>query len=158
MHVLKLKCHSPAMYRFDEHHTACYFQIFCLHGGLSPSIDTLDHIRALDRIQEVPHEVRIHCLLGSVHSCACIFVIMRSKVLFGIHQHLLHLIYRSIITKYTVGLFSKIVSISAWCVHFWRCFNKHIYIPVSVWAKYLRLSLHRSKRSGPDIAQRHMYG
>ncbi|KAL7392336.1 hypothetical protein ABVT39_023239 [Epinephelus coioides] len=31
-------------------------QIFCLHGGLSPSIDTLDHIRALDRLQEVPHE------------------------------------------------------------------------------------------------------
>jgi serine/threonine-protein phosphatase 2A catalytic subunit len=31
-------------------------QIFCLHGGLSPSIDTLDNIRALDRIQEVPHE------------------------------------------------------------------------------------------------------
>ncbi|PVD37859.1 hypothetical protein C0Q70_00461 [Pomacea canaliculata] len=29
-------------------------QIFCLHGGLSPSIDTLDHIRALDRIQEAP--------------------------------------------------------------------------------------------------------
>jgi hypothetical protein len=28
-------------------------QIFCLHGGLSPSLDTLDHIRALDRIQEV---------------------------------------------------------------------------------------------------------
>jgi len=32
-------------------------QIFCLHGGLSPSIDSLDHIKALDRIQEVPHEV-----------------------------------------------------------------------------------------------------
>eukprot|EP00798_Chlamydomonas_sp_ICE-L_P017623 gene17623-23964_t len=29
-------------------------QIFCLHGGLSPALDTLDHIRALDRIQEVP--------------------------------------------------------------------------------------------------------
>lgn len=39
-------------------------QIFCLHGGLSPSIDTLDHIRALDRLQEVPHEVSslIHIL------------------------------------------------------------------------------------------------
>ncbi|CAI7888302.1 unnamed protein product [Closterium sp. NIES-54] len=31
-------------------------EIFCLHGGLSPSLDTLDHIRALDRCQEVPHE------------------------------------------------------------------------------------------------------
>lgn len=29
-------------------------EIFCLHGGLSPSIDSLDNIRALDRIQEVP--------------------------------------------------------------------------------------------------------
>uniref|UniRef100_A0A6N2N9P1 Serine/threonine-protein phosphatase n=1 Tax=Salix viminalis TaxID=40686 RepID=A0A6N2N9P1_SALVM len=28
-------------------------QIFCLHGGLSPSLDTLDNIRALDRIQEM---------------------------------------------------------------------------------------------------------
>ena len=25
-------------------------QIFCLHGGLSPSIDTLDQIRQLDRV------------------------------------------------------------------------------------------------------------
>ena len=28
-------------------------QIFCLHGGLSPSIDTLDHVREIDRVQEV---------------------------------------------------------------------------------------------------------
>lgn len=38
-------------------------QIFCLHGGLSPSIDTLDHIRALDRMQEVPHEVTFNQLI-----------------------------------------------------------------------------------------------
>ena len=31
-------------------------KIFCMHGGLSPSLDTLDHARALDRVQEVPHE------------------------------------------------------------------------------------------------------
>jgi len=40
-------------------------QFFCLHGGLSPSVDTLDHIRALDRIQEVPHEGPMCDLLWS---------------------------------------------------------------------------------------------
>ena len=47
------------MQRFDYNfvHHYLFLQIFCLHGGLSPSIDTLDHIRALDRLQEVPHEV-----------------------------------------------------------------------------------------------------
>ncbi|GMS91847.1 hypothetical protein PENTCL1PPCAC_14022 [Pristionchus entomophagus] len=40
-------------------------QVFCLHGGLSPSIDTLDHIRSLDRIQELPHEGPMSDLLWS---------------------------------------------------------------------------------------------
>lgn len=40
-------------------------QIFTLHGGLSPSIDTLDHIRSLDRLQEVPHEGPMCDLLWS---------------------------------------------------------------------------------------------
>ncbi|EFA78478.1 protein phosphatase 2A catalytic subunit [Heterostelium album PN500] len=40
-------------------------QVFCLHGGLSPSIDTLDHIRNLDRLQEVPHEGAMCDLLWS---------------------------------------------------------------------------------------------
>ena len=31
-------------------------KIFCVHGGLSPSISTLDEIRGLDRKQEVPHD------------------------------------------------------------------------------------------------------
>jgi len=40
-------------------------KIFCLHGGLSPTIDSLNQIRGLDRIQEVPHEGPMCDLLWS---------------------------------------------------------------------------------------------
>lgn len=40
-------------------------QIFCLHGGLSPSIDSLHHIMDQDRVQEVPHEGPMCDLLWS---------------------------------------------------------------------------------------------
>jgi len=31
-------------------------QVFCPHAGLSPSLDTVDHIQQLNRLQEIPHE------------------------------------------------------------------------------------------------------
>jgi len=40
-------------------------KIFCVHGGLSPSIQTLDQIRAIDRKQEVPHDGPMCDLLWS---------------------------------------------------------------------------------------------
>jgi len=40
-------------------------QIFCLHGGLSPAIESLDSVRLLVRIQEVPHEGAMCDLLWS---------------------------------------------------------------------------------------------
>ena len=39
--------------------------VFCVHGGLSPLIDSLDKIRLLDRKQEVPHEGAMCDLLWS---------------------------------------------------------------------------------------------
>lgn len=40
-------------------------RIFCVHGGLSPSIQNLNQIRALDRKQEVPHDGPMCDLLWS---------------------------------------------------------------------------------------------
>lgn len=40
-------------------------KIFCVHGGLSPNISTLDQIRVLERFKEVPHEGPLTDLLWS---------------------------------------------------------------------------------------------
>ncbi|VVT49727.1 uncharacterized protein SAPINGB_P002413 [Magnusiomyces paraingens] len=40
-------------------------KIFCLHGGLSPNIETIDNIRDLNRFQEVPHDGPMCDLLWS---------------------------------------------------------------------------------------------
>lgn len=39
--------------------------VLCVHGGLSPIIDTIDKIRMIDRKQEVPHEGPMCDLLWS---------------------------------------------------------------------------------------------
>ncbi|OCF60089.1 serine/threonine-protein phosphatase PP-X isozyme 1 [Kwoniella mangroviensis CBS 10435] len=40
-------------------------RVFCVHGGLSPQVTRLDHIRVIDRRQEVPHEGPMCDLLWS---------------------------------------------------------------------------------------------
>ena len=39
--------------------------VFCVHGGLSPDVETIDEIRSIDRKQEVPHEGAMCDLLWS---------------------------------------------------------------------------------------------
>ncbi|QSS65566.1 serine/threonine phosphatase PP-X isozyme 2 [Histoplasma capsulatum] len=39
--------------------------VFCVHGGLSPLVDSIDKIRLIDRKQEVPHEGAMCDLLWS---------------------------------------------------------------------------------------------
>ena len=31
-------------------------KVFCVHGGLSPGLRTIDHMQTLERVQEVPHQ------------------------------------------------------------------------------------------------------
>ncbi|GMH45761.1 hypothetical protein BSKO_13724 [Bryopsis sp. KO-2023] len=40
-------------------------KVFCVHGGLSPAISSLDQIRTIDRKQEVPHDGAMCDLLWS---------------------------------------------------------------------------------------------
>lgn len=40
-------------------------RVFCVHGGLSPSIQTLDSVRLIDRKREIPHEGAMCDLLWS---------------------------------------------------------------------------------------------
>lgn len=40
-------------------------KVFCPHAGLSPSIDSLDNVRRIERVQEVPHEGPMCDLLWS---------------------------------------------------------------------------------------------
>ncbi len=34
----------------------CRCQVFCVHGGLSPDLRTLDQVRTIERLCEIPHE------------------------------------------------------------------------------------------------------
>jgi len=66
------KYHNPNVWRyftdlFDYLPIAALVEgrTFCPHGGLSPSIDTIDQVRTLDRIAEIPSEGPICDLMWS---------------------------------------------------------------------------------------------
>ena len=48
-------------------------KIFCVHGGLSPSVQTIDQIRVINRKQEVPHDGPMCDLLWSDPEGRCAY-------------------------------------------------------------------------------------
>ena len=52
---------------FDVITLSCVVEdhVFCVHGGLSPSLDTFSDIRSINRVQEVPHDGPMCDLLWS---------------------------------------------------------------------------------------------
>eukprot|EP01052_Picozoa_sp_SAG31_P014411 SAG31_NODE_894_length_11172_cov_25.790572_1_plen_203_part_00 len=61
---------APSVWRycvevFDALTLSCVIedQIFCVHSGLSPHVDTFDDIRRIDRVRDVPHEGPMYDLL-----------------------------------------------------------------------------------------------
>lgn len=55
-------------------------RVFCVHGGLSPNIVTLDQIRSIDRKQEVPHDGAMCDLLWSDPDGRCVLLTRRDRV------------------------------------------------------------------------------
>ena len=69
--LLQLACQrsrtSLAVQVFDVITLSCMVEdhVFCVHGGLSPSLDTFNDIRSINRVQEVPHDGPMCDLLWS---------------------------------------------------------------------------------------------
>ena len=77
-------------------------KIFCVHGGLSPSVQTIDQIRVINRKQEVPHDGPMCDLLwsdpeGRIFICTVYTVFC---VLFVKHEYFVCVVFVSIIIHY----------------------------------------------------------
>ncbi|KAG1569207.1 hypothetical protein G6F50_006590 [Rhizopus delemar] len=142
-------------------------QIFCLHGGLSPSIDTLDQIRSLDRIQEVPHEGPMCDLLWSDPDDRCGWGISPrgAGYTFGQdisetfnHNNGLTLVARAhqlVMEGYNWGHDQNVVTIFSAPNYCYRCGNQAAIMEIDEHMKYTFLQFDPAPRKGePHVTRR----
>ncbi|CAL9166748.1 unnamed protein product [Musa hybrid cultivar] len=142
-------------------------EIFCLHGGLSPSIETLDSIRSFDRVQEVPHEGPMCDLLWSDPDDRCGWGISPrgAGYTFGQdiseqfnHTNNLRLIARAhqlVMDGYNWGHEQKVVTIFSAPNYCYRCGNMASIMEVDECKGQTFIQFEPAPRRGePDVTRR----
>ncbi|KAK3409703.1 hypothetical protein EUGRSUZ_J01802 [Eucalyptus grandis] len=142
-------------------------EIFCLHGGLSPSIETLDNIRNFDRVQEVPHEGPMCDLLWSDPDDRCGWGISPrgAGYTFGQdiseqfnHTNNLKLIARAhqlVMEGYNWGHDQKVVTIFSAPNYCYRCGNMASILEVDDCKGHTFIQFEPApKRGEPDVTRR----
>ncbi|KAF4350142.1 hypothetical protein G4B88_019271 [Cannabis sativa] len=142
-------------------------EIFCLHGGLSPSIETLDNIRNFDRVQEVPHEGPMCDLLWSDPDDRCGWGISPrgAGYTFGQdiseqfnHTNNLKLIARAhqlVMEGYNWGHEQKVVTIFSAPNYCYRCGNMASILEVDDCKNHTFIQFEPAPRRGePDVTRR----
>jgi serine/threonine-protein phosphatase 2A catalytic subunit len=139
-------------------------QIFCLHGGLSPSIDNLDNIMEQDRVQEVPHEGPMCDLLWSDPDDRCGWGISPrgAGYTFGAdisesfnHNNNLTLIARAhqlVMEGYNWGHEKSVVTIFSAPNYCYRCGNQAAIMEIDEHLEYTFLQFDPAPRRGePEV-------
>ncbi|XP_073109868.1 serine/threonine-protein phosphatase PP2A catalytic subunit isoform X3 [Elaeis guineensis] len=142
-------------------------EIFCLHGGLSPHVDTLDGIRNFDRVQEVPHEGAMCDLLWSDPDDRCGWGISPrgAGYTFGQdiseqfnHTNNLKLIARAhqlVMEGYNWGHEQKVVTIFSAPNYCYRCGNMASILEVDDCKGHTFIQFEPAPRRGePDVTRR----
>ncbi|XP_051144772.1 serine/threonine-protein phosphatase PP2A-3 catalytic subunit-like isoform X2 [Andrographis paniculata] len=142
-------------------------EIFCLHGGLSPSIETLDNIRNFDRVQEVPHEGPMCDLLWSDPDDRCGWGISPrgAGYTFGQdiseqfnHTNSLKLIARAhqlVMEGYNWAHEQKVVTIFSAPNYCYRCGNMASILEVDDCREHTFIQFEPAPRRGePDVTRR----
>ncbi|TPX49407.1 hypothetical protein SeLEV6574_g01493 [Synchytrium endobioticum] len=134
-------------------------RIFCVHGGLSPQITTLDQIRSIDRKQEVPHDGPMCDLLWSdpddvqgwgLSPRGAGYVFGDDIVTGFIHHNNIELIARAhqlVMEGYKLMFKESIVTVWSAPNYCYRCGTwRRFWSWMNIWARTTRYSRPRRKR------------